>query len=49
MDFSIDSGKKESKEVEMTKTGNAVIYGWLADNGSTISTNAWVGLFGYIK
>lgn len=49
MNFSIDSGNKESNAVPTPKTGNAVIYGWLADNGSTISTNAWVGLFGYIK
>ena len=49
MNFSIDSGNKESNVVTTTKTGNAVIYGWLADNGSTISTNAWVGLFGEIR
>lgn len=47
--FSIDSGTKESSEYIIQKTGNAVIYGWLADNGSTTSTNAWVGLFGEIN
>ena len=49
MNFSIDSGNKESNAVPTPKTGNAVIYGWVAENGSTISTNAWVGLFGYIN
>ena len=49
MNFSIDSGNKESNAVPTPKTGNAVIYGWLADNGSTTSTNAWVGLFGEIN
>ena len=47
--FSIDSGTKESSVQEIKKTGNVVIYGWLADNGSTIATNAWVGLFGEIN
>lgn len=50
MFFTIDSGTKESKEPQTVKhTGNAVIYGWLADNGNTTSTNAWVGLFGEIN
>lgn len=50
MFFTIDSGTKESKEPQTVRhTGNAVIYGWLADNGNTTSTNAWVGLFGEIN
>ena len=49
MFFTIDSGTKESKVQTVGHTGNAVIYGWLADNGNTTSTNAWVGLFGEIN
>lgn len=45
----IDAGEKESNEIVCNTTGNLVIYGWLADNGNTISQHAWVGLFGEIS
>lgn len=34
---------------EMRDTGNLVVWGWLADNGSVSPEMAWVGLFGWIK
>lgn len=49
MKWIIDAGAKTSNEIVCQKTGNLVIYGWLADNGNTISQNAWVGLFGQIN
>ena len=48
MFFTIDSGTKESKEPQTVKhTGNAVIYGWLADNGNVDPAAAWVAVEAY--
>ncbi len=34
---------------QMKRSGNLVIYGWLADRGAVDPVNCWVGLFAFLK
>lgn len=43
-----DNDDMQTNEVKMTKTGNLVMYGWLADNGNVDTAAAWVALEGCI-
>lgn len=47
-DFTWPDGSKHEFET-CAKTGNLVVYGWLADNGSVLPQEAWVALYGLIK
>ena len=42
-------GIPDSNGVECARTGQLVVYGWLADNGGVLPQEAWVALYGKIE
>lgn len=47
-DYINESGIKNPTGVECDKTGQLVVYGWLADGGGVLPQEAWVALYGKI-
>lgn len=47
-DYVNESGIKNPTGVECDKTGQLVVYGWLADGGGVLPQEAWVALYGKI-
>ena len=46
--FKDDLGVQDTNGVACDKTGQLVVYGWLADGGGVLPQEAWVALYGKI-
>lgn len=48
-EYADEYGFKNREGVECAKTGQLVVYGWLADGGGVLPQEAWVAIYGKIE